>query len=75
MNDMLVALDLARNGHGLCYTFEPLVRDDIESGTLVEVMAKASRQQPGMSCYYPRRASDSPKLRAFVDTAKAVFAS
>ena len=75
VNDMLVALDLARNGHGLCYTFEPLARDDIESGALVEVMAKASRQQPGMSCYYPRRASDSPKLRAFVDIAKAVFAS
>lgn len=75
VNDMLVALDLARNGHGLCYTFEPLARDDIESGTLVEVMTKASRQQPGMSCYYPRRASDSPKLRAFVDIAKAVFAS
>lgn len=75
VNDMIVALDLARSGYGLCYTFEPLARDDIESGALVEVMQKASLRQPGMSCYYPRRASESPKLRAFVDSAKAVFAS
>ena len=75
VNDMIVALDLARSGYGLCYTFEPLARDDIESGALVEVMPKASLRQPGMSCYYPRRASESPKLRAFVDSAKAVFAS
>ena len=74
VNDMVVALDLARSGCGLCYTFEPLARDELESGALVEVMPKASHRQPGMSCYYPRRASESPKLRAFVDSARGVVA-
>ncbi|MEO1035896.1 MAG: LysR family transcriptional regulator [Pseudomonadota bacterium] len=73
VNDMLVALNLARTGHGLCYTFEPLARSDIETEALVQVMPQAAMQQPGMSCYYPRRASESPKLRAFVDTARTVL--
>ncbi len=74
VNDMLVALQLARSGHGICYTFEPLAVEDLESGALVEVLPKSAFRQPGLSCYYPRRAAESPKLRAFVDSAKAVFA-
>ncbi|MEL6448510.1 MAG: LysR family transcriptional regulator [Pseudomonadota bacterium] len=73
VNDMIIALDLARSGHGICYTFEPLAAADLKSGALTEILPDAARQQPGLSCYYPRRASESPKLRAFVDSAKAVF--
>ncbi len=73
VNDMLIALDLARTGCGLCYTFEPLAATDIESGALVEVLPNNAFKQPGISCYFPRRAANSPKLRAFVDTARSVL--
>ncbi|MDJ0751566.1 MAG: LysR family transcriptional regulator [Woeseiaceae bacterium] len=75
VNDMLIALDLARTDCGLCYTFEPLAATDIESGALIEVLARNAFKQPGVSCYYPRRAANSPKLRAFIDTARTVFAA
>lgn len=74
VNDMLVALELARSGCGLCYTFEPLAIEDIKSGALIEVLAKNAVKQPGVSCYYTRRAANSPKLRAFVDSAKSILA-
>lgn len=74
VNDMLIALDLARSGHGICYTFESLAQDNLNSGELVEVLPNAARTQPGFYCYYPSRHSESPKLRAFVDTAKSILA-
>jgi DNA-binding transcriptional LysR family regulator len=72
VNDSLTARDLALAGVGLVYLFEPLVRTDIAAGRLVEVLPKASIEEPGLFLYFPRRAAMAPKLRAFIDTAKAV---
>jgi DNA-binding transcriptional LysR family regulator len=75
VTDSLSARDLALAGIGLGYLFEPLVRADIEAGRLVQVLPQASIEEPGLFLYFPRRASMAPKLRAFIDTARAVSAA
>ena len=70
VNDMLQALSLAEAGFGICYTFEPLAKAALETGRLVEVLPTAFIEEDGLTLYYPRRASQAPKLRAFIDTAK-----
>jgi DNA-binding transcriptional LysR family regulator len=74
VNDMLHALELAKAGMGICYTFEPLAREALNDGNLHEVLPEASRAEDGLSLYFPQRASRAPKLRAFIDTAKEVLA-
>ena len=75
VNDMLHALQLAKAGMGICYTFEPLARDMLKTGALRELLPQASLQEDGLSLYFPQRASRAPKLRAFIDTAKQVLAN
>ncbi len=72
VDDALYARELALAGIGLAYIFEPLVRADIAAGQLTPVLARAAIEEPGLFLYFPRRAALAPKLRAFIDTAKAV---
>lgn len=72
VSEALSARDLALAGIGLIYIFEPLVRADLAAGRLVQVLPEASIEEPGLFLYFPRRASMAPKLRAFIDTARAV---
>lgn len=64
------ALELARAGVGLAYLFEPLAREDIAAGRLVQVLVNHAVEEPGLFLYFPRRAALAPKLRAFIDTAQ-----
>lgn len=66
------AIELALAGIGLAYVFEPLVKDDIDSSRLVQVLASYAVEEAGLFLYFPRRAQLAPKLRAFIDTARAV---
>jgi DNA-binding transcriptional LysR family regulator len=72
-NDPLYACDLARAGLGLIYTFKPLIADDLAAGRLVQVLPDYAVEETGLFLYFPRRAERAPKLRAFIDTAKAVL--
>jgi DNA-binding transcriptional LysR family regulator len=72
-NDTLYVIDLALAGAGIAYIFEPLVRAEIHEGRLRWLIPAASMEWPGLFLYYPRHASDMPKLRAFIDTASEVF--
>jgi hypothetical protein len=47
---------------GLADLFEPLVREDLH----------ASIEEPGLFLYFPRYASETSKLRAFIKIAGAV---
>jgi DNA-binding transcriptional LysR family regulator len=67
------AVDLALAGVGITYTFEPLVRGYIREGRLKWLLPQTAVEQDGLFLYYPRRASMAPKLRAFIDVAKAVL--
>jgi DNA-binding transcriptional LysR family regulator len=72
VNDMLFALDLARDGLGLAYTFEPLCIDDIRAKRLVVVLERHAVQEEGLFLYFPSRARQSPKLRACIEVARAL---
>jgi len=73
VNDATYARDLAIAGVGIAYVFEPLVRKDIRDGTLRWVLPQAAIDEPGLFLYFPRRASEAPKLRAFIQVAREVL--
>ena len=73
--DPLYAIDLALAGVGLAYIFEPLVRAEIREHHLRWLLPQASIEEPGLFLYFPRGASNTPKLRAFIDAAEDVLKS
>ncbi|MDQ0394864.1 LysR family transcriptional regulator [Labrys monachus] len=68
VTDSLYARELALQGVGIAYVFEPLVREDLSAGRLRRVLPAASIEEPGLFLYFPRNSSGVPKLRAFIDT-------
>ncbi len=72
VTDSLYARELALRGVGIAYLFEPLVREDLRAGQLKRVLPEASIEEPGLFLYFPRYASETPKLRAFIDIARKV---
>jgi DNA-binding transcriptional LysR family regulator len=68
VTDALYARELALQGVGIAYIFEPLVRQDLLAGRLRRVLPACSIEEPGLFLYFPRYASEAPKLRAFIDT-------
>jgi DNA-binding transcriptional LysR family regulator len=71
VTDATFARELALAGVGLAYIFEPLVREELRSGRLVQLLPEAAFEEPGLFLYFPRRASMAPKLRAFIDVARS----
>jgi DNA-binding transcriptional LysR family regulator len=55
---------------GVAYLFEPLARRHIRSGALRWLLPDSAIEEPGLFLYVPRRASEAPKLRAFIDAAR-----
>lgn len=70
VSDQTAARDLALAGIGIAYLFEPLVRGDIAEGRLRRILPATAIEEPGLYLYYPRGASQMPKLRAFLDAAR-----
>jgi DNA-binding transcriptional LysR family regulator len=70
VTDPLFALDLALAGLGIAYVFEPLARAAIREGRMKWLLPDTAIEEPGLFAYYPRRASETPKLRAFVACAR-----
>jgi DNA-binding transcriptional LysR family regulator len=70
VTDAMYARELALEGVGIAYLFEPLVRDDLRAGRLRRVLPETSIEEPGLFLYFPRHASEAPKLRAFIDVAR-----
>jgi DNA-binding transcriptional LysR family regulator len=70
VTDSSYARDLALEGIGIAYLFEPLIREDLRAGRLLRVLPAASIEEPGLFLYFPRYASETPKLRAFIDVAR-----
>jgi DNA-binding transcriptional LysR family regulator len=73
VTDPSYAKDLALAGIGIAYIFEPLVRAEIREKKLRWIIPEASIEEPGLFLYFPRRASEMPKLRAFIDVARESF--
>jgi DNA-binding transcriptional LysR family regulator len=70
VSDSLFAIDLALAGVGIAYLLEPLVAAHLRVGLLVPVLPKAAIDEPGLFLYFPRRASEAPKLRALIEAAR-----
>jgi DNA-binding transcriptional LysR family regulator len=70
VSDSLFAIDLALAGVGIAYLLEPLVAAHLRDGRLVPVLPKAAIEEPGLFLYFPRRASEAPKLRALIEAAR-----
>ena len=60
-------LRLAAAGAGLAVTYVDMVREWIERGDLVRVLAAFCPPFPGCFLYYPQRRQASPPLRALID--------
>jgi len=71
ITDGLFARDLALDGLGIAYVFEPLVRDDIAAGRLIQLLPDTAIEEPGFFLYFPERQRQSPKLRALIDIVRA----
>jgi DNA-binding transcriptional LysR family regulator len=70
-NDTAFNLRLAREGAGIAVTYVDMVRDDLEHGRLVRVLASYCPPFPGCFLYYPQRRQASPALRALVEYLRA----
>jgi DNA-binding transcriptional LysR family regulator len=75
VTDATFARELALAGCGIAYIFEPLVRREISEGRLRWILHGAAIEEDGLFLYYASRASLAPKLRAFIDAAKAAVPS
>jgi len=70
VTDAVHAKELAVAGVGIAYVFEPLARPELHAGQLHQVLPRSAYEEPGLFLYFPRRASQAPKLRAFIDVAR-----
>jgi len=75
VNDHLTMIALARAGAGLAFTADPVARREIDSGDLVSVLDAYTITSEGLYLYFPEKSQRQPKLRAFIDFAKAELAS
>lgn len=73
VTDAMHAKELALAGVGIAYVFEPLARPELRSGRLRQVLPRSAFEEPGLFLYYPRRASQAPKLRAFIEVARELL--
>ena len=63
----VVGLAAVRQGAGLIYVAEPMVRADLASGALVTVLDDWSSSSPGYQIYYSSRRQVPNALRLFID--------
>jgi DNA-binding transcriptional LysR family regulator len=69
-DDAQMMIDMAEEGLGLTYTFEPMVTEQLRTGRLKLVLEPYSATVPGFFIYFPGRAQRSGPLRLFVDAVK-----
>ncbi|WP_205649552.1 LysR family transcriptional regulator [Agrobacterium sp. CNPSo 2736] len=65
-NETVMSIELAENGAGIAYCLEGRVKQQLASGSLIEVLPKWSSMGPGFHLYYPSRRQLPEALRALV---------
>ncbi|MEJ5046166.1 LysR substrate-binding domain-containing protein [Pantoea nemavictus] len=63
-------LQAARAGVGIAFLHEGTVREDVERGDLIEILAGFTAVEEGFWLYYPIRKYLSAPLRHFIDWLK-----
>jgi DNA-binding transcriptional LysR family regulator len=75
VNDGLFCTTWAEQGLGLAYVMEPLVKEQLQAGTLRRVLEPYAASVPGFFLFYPSRAQSSAPLRLFVETVREFTAA
>jgi DNA-binding transcriptional LysR family regulator len=75
VHDYPSMLDAALAGVALAQVPEPIAREHVAAGRLDEVLNKFAPSTLGVFLYFPDRKQVSPKLRAFIEHARAFAAS
>jgi DNA-binding transcriptional LysR family regulator len=70
VNDGLFCTTWAEQGLGLAYVMEPLVDEQLRTGSLRRVLEPYAASVPGFFLYYPSRAQRSGPLGLFVETVR-----
>lgn len=73
VNDGALLASFAVSNLGLSYVADIAVEAELRAGSLVRVLEACSPTTPGLFLYFPRRAQQQPKLRAFIDTVKQLL--
>ncbi|MCJ2130474.1 LysR family transcriptional regulator [Methylobacterium sp. E-045] len=66
-NTITLMVDMAVAGLGLAFLPEDVVRDQVEDGRLVRIMADWSPTMPGYHLYYPSRRQPTPAFALLVE--------
>jgi DNA-binding transcriptional LysR family regulator len=69
-NDTQLRVSLAEEGVGLAYVFEPIVAEQLRTGSLQRVLEPYAAAVPGFFLYFPSRAQRSAPLRVFIEAAR-----
>jgi DNA-binding transcriptional LysR family regulator len=69
-SDSRLSVSLAEQGLGLAYAFEPMVLEQLRTGSLRRVLERYAPTVSGFFLYFPSLARRSAPLRLFVDAAK-----
>lgn len=72
-NDADTVHHLAREGFGLAQAPKYRFLEDLDSGRLVEVLAKAPPPPLSLAAYYPQNRQLSPRVRVFLDWVIDIF--
>ena len=73
VNDSALQTSLALSGVGLAYTSDLAVASELTDGRLERVLERFLPKTPGLFLYFPARSQMQPKLRAFIDAARALM--
>jgi DNA-binding transcriptional LysR family regulator len=73
VNDSALQSYLALSGVALAYTSDLAVASDLAGGRLERVLERFLPRTPGLFLYFPTRSQLQPKLRAFIDAARALM--
>jgi DNA-binding transcriptional LysR family regulator len=72
VNDSALMHSLALAGVGLIYASDLIVEHELGDGRLERVLERYLPKTPGLFLYFPARSQMQPKLRVFIDAARAL---
>ena len=67
LNDLRGVVDAASRGFGIGWSLRRGVQEELERGTLVQVLAEFTPPRPGFSLYFPKSLQQLGILRSFIE--------
>jgi len=70
INDTDMMIDAAKQGIGIGRILEPIVKNELEEGTLLPVLKEKWVTCPGLYAYFPQHSQKARRIRVFIDFLK-----